>query len=584
MSFARPELLVLAAALPALVLLLIAGYAARRRRAAGELGDAALLGRLGAPGLLGFPARRALLLGGAAMLLGIAAAGPSWGVREVETRTDALNMVLVLDVSRSMLVEDVAPSRLETMRIFLRRLTRELQGDRIGIVVFAGRAYVLSPMTTDAGALNLYIDALDPELVSQGGSALSAGIAQGTDLVRARDDLAGDRVLLVVADGEALEEEAAVRQAADRARRAGVTVHTVGVGTLSGGLVPDHDPQTGEQIGYKRWQGEHVVSRLDEELLRDIARRSGGSYFHLPGVGAAGRIISELREMQRARALERRVERVERYAIFAFLALLLIVMDALLARRAAAPPGRRAAAPVAAPARAALLALLVAAVTGFGIGDVERGNRHYRDGRYAEAVEAYEAALRRGRTSPELHYNLGTALLALGRHADAEAHLQRALESVEPDLRQRTYYNLGNRFLEAARANEGDATRLLDAAAEAYRHALRLDPRDIDAKWNLELTEREREQQPPQPDPQRPDPMDSQDADDDDPRPGEAPLGDGAGGQGGAGGHEHGPAGDGELSREEAERILNAAEQDELQVTRERLRKGQRRTPVARDW
>jgi Ca-activated chloride channel homolog len=228
--------------------------------------------------------------------------------------------------------------------------------------------------------------------------------------------------------------------------------------------------------------------------------------------------------------------------------------------------------------------LLVMLVTGFGIGDFERGNRHYREGRYAEAAEAYERALQRGTATAELHYNLGTALLALGRYGEAEAHLQRALQSVEPELRQRTYYNLGNRFLEAARANGEDPTALLDAAAEAYRHALRLDPHDVDAKWNLELTQRERERQPPQPSPQPPPQTDEQPDDaDDDPQPGDA-SGEGAGGQAGAGGRDRGPAGDGDLSPEEAERILNAAEQDELQVTRERLRKGQRRTPVARDW
>jgi hypothetical protein len=100
-------------------------------------------------------------------------------------------------------------------------------------------------------------------------------------------------------------------------------------------------------------------------------------------------------------------------------------------------------------------------------------------------------AARWPRVIPELHYNLGTALLRTGRQAEAEEHFARALQSVEPDLRQRTYYNLGNRYLEAARAGPPDGARFLDAAAEAYRNALRLDPRDVDAKWNLELALRE---------------------------------------------------------------------------------------------
>lgn len=578
MTFSRPELLVLAVFLPLLAAGLVWAYSLRRRRAAEVLGDASLLARLGAPDLRRFPLRRLVLVALAAAALGIAAAGPRWGTREIETRSESLNLVLVLDISRSMLVDDAAPNRLEAMRIFSRRLVRELRGDRIGLVVFAGRAYVLSPLTTDASALELFLDAIDPEMISQGGSALSTGISQGTDLVRARDELAGDRVVLVVSDGEALEEESAVRQAADRARRAGVSVHTVGIGTPAGGLVPDHDPVTGEQVGFKRWQGELVRSRLEEAVLRDVAARAGGRYFHLTGIGAAGPIIEELRGMQREAATQRRAEAADRYAWFAMLALLLIAADWLIARHG----------PVSRPsfgfARTALLVVLLPLITAFAIGDLERGNRHYRAGRFAEAVEAYETALRRGSSSAELHYNLGTALLALGRYGEAEQHLQRALDTVEPELRQRSYYNLGNRYLEAARSGDGEAVPLLDAAAEAYRDALRLDPDDVDAKWNLELTLREREEQPDAPTPQPPSPMDPQtDDDDDDPRPGEAPGG--GGGQGGTGAPDRSPRGAGELSRQEAERILNAAEQDELQVTRDRLRMGQpRRTPVGRDW
>jgi tetratricopeptide (TPR) repeat protein len=132
--------------------------------------------------------------------------------------------------------------------------------------------------------------------------------------------------------------------------------------------------------------------------------------------------------------------------------------------------------PAAARSGAAMLLALV--LLGFGPGDLERGNRMYRDGRYAEAVEAYRSALQGGRTSPELHYNLGTALLALGEYGEAEQHLQAALQAVDPELRHRTYYNLGNRFLEEGRAQPDPQAqgRLLDAAIEAYRRSLRIAP------------------------------------------------------------------------------------------------------------
>ena len=221
----------------------------------------------------------------------------------------------------------------------------------------------------------------------------------------------------------------------------------------------------------------------------------------------------------------------------------------------------------------------------FGTGDVERGNRHYREGRYAEAVEAYRAALARGRASPELHYNLGTALLQLGRYAEAEQHLREALRAADPELRHRAYYNLGNRYLLEARngkPGEEARTHLLDEAVDAYKEALRLQPGDQDAKWNLELALREQDRLPPQAQGGGGGESDQQ-----------QPQNQSANSQGGAGQQPPMPSstrsGDmprdpGALTREQAERILSAAEQDERELFREQLRRGRREPPVARDW
>jgi Ca-activated chloride channel homolog len=221
---------------------------------------------------------------------------------------------------------------------------------------------------------------------------------------------------------------------------------------------------------------------------------------------------------------------------------------------------------------------------GLGIGDLERGNRHYREGRYEEAVAAYQQLLDAGRATPQLHYNLGTALLALGRYTEADVHFQAALEGTDPDLRQRTFYNAGNRFIEDARV-QADLQRqgaLLDAAIESYRRALRMSPGDVQAKWNLELALRDREQNEQQqqsmPQDSEQDQQDQQDS------------------QGGGGGPspQQPQGGEGEdagttmeqrpMSQEQAERILSAIEQDERELTRQKLRRGQRSTPVLRDW
>ncbi|MFS8637458.1 MAG: VWA domain-containing protein, partial [Gemmatimonadota bacterium] len=245
MSFARPDLLWLAFALPLLFGAAIWAYARRRRRVAALLGDDALLRRLGVDDLRRFPTTRLILVGLAGLALGLAAAGPQWGRQVVETQNRAVDLVLAVDVSKSMWAQDLSPDRLERARLLARRLLRELRGDRIGLVAFAGRAYVLSPLTTDHAALQLYLDALDPGIVSQGGSSLASALRQATDLVRGHEETRSNRAVVLVTDGEALEEQDEVIAAAGRAAAAGVVVFTVGVGTPGGAPVPERDPVTG---------------------------------------------------------------------------------------------------------------------------------------------------------------------------------------------------------------------------------------------------------------------------------------------------------------------------------------------------
>lgn len=583
MSFARPDLLWLAVALPALVLAGILGYYRRRRRVARALGETGLIKRIGGAGLDTFPTNRLLLIAPAALLLGFAAAGPQWGSERVETHGRALNLVLVLDVSKSMLARDLEPNRLERQRLFATRLLRELRGDRIGLVAFAGRAYTLAPLTTDHSALHLYIDALDPGIVSQGGSSLAAAITQGVDLVRDERSAARDRVVVLVSDGEALEDESAVTSAINRARSQGVVIHTVGVGTPAGAPIPEIDAG-GFTTGYKRDpdSDEIVISRLGERILERAAAATGGLYSRSDRAGATDALLGEIRGMERSSSAggTREVPR-PRHTWLIALALALVALDAILARR---PPGsaRRAG-----TLPTATLALLIGATLAFGIGDLEKGNRLYRQGRYAEAVEAYRAALESGNDSPALHYNLGTALLRLGQHQEAEEHLRAALSTIDPDERERTLFNLGSRFLDAGRnaADPGARDQMLSAAAESYRDALRLNPEDDDAKWNLELTLREQENPPPsaggQQQNQQQDPQQQSD--------------ESQGGQSGHSGMTPPPGGNeprdsrdhqdsGEMSQQEAERLLSAVEQAERDLQRSKLRKGKRDTPVARDW
>lgn len=609
MSFARPDLLPLVFIVPLLLAGAVWLYARRRERIARAFSDAHLLARLGGEELLRFPLPRLALLVLAGVCVGMAAAGPRWGYDTAEGQSLSLNVVVATDISKSMLAPDVEPNRLERARLFARRMLRELPGDRFGLVVFAGRAYILSPLTSDHSALELYLDALDPEMVSQGGSSLAAAISQATDLVRGSETSGGERAVVLLSDGEALEEAGGVEAAADRAARAGVRFITIGVGTPDGDRIPDIDPASGQVVGFKRDEtGQIVITRLDENLLRTVAERTGGQYVRLDDASSLSRVISELQGMQRERGeSSQRVEARERFALFAALALLLLAIDTLLygalrggirprPLRAATGADDVAAADVR-PARsgrraqhAAVIALLLAA-TGFGIGDLEKGNRLYREGKYEDAVAAYQRVVESGKASPQVHYNLGTALLALGRYQDADVHFQRALQGVEPELRERTFYNLGNRFLQDARAN-GDLRQqgeLLDAAIEAYKRTLRIDPQDVDAKWNLEMALRDREEneQQQQSMPQQQDQEQEESGESDQDQQQQAGGGSGSSesqSQAGEGEDAGSAMEDQPMTQEQADRILSAIEQDERDLTREKLRRGQRRVPVLRDW
>ncbi|OYV68043.1 MAG: hypothetical protein B7Z72_08760, partial [Gemmatimonadetes bacterium 21-71-4] len=233
MTFDYPWILALAVVLPAGVGAVLLRTGRLRRARLERLGDFDVVSRLMPGGLAHSAGWRAARLAGACALAGVALAGPRWGLERNVTRTRGFDMVLALDVSLSMRATDVRPDRLERMKQEVRRLRALSPGDRIGLIVFAGRSYVLSPLTVDEGALDLFLDNLDPSIVGQPGSSLSRAIRQGTDLLSLGSGGA-DRALVVMSDGEAFEPEADVVAEARRAGEKGISLVTVGFGTTAG--------------------------------------------------------------------------------------------------------------------------------------------------------------------------------------------------------------------------------------------------------------------------------------------------------------------------------------------------------------
>jgi Ca-activated chloride channel homolog len=270
-------------------------------------------------------ARNGLFLCAVSLLI-LALARPQWGVRVEPVTRHGVDILVALDVSLSMRAEDVTPSRLDVARAFIADLARRLEGNRIGLIGFAGTAFVHCPLTLDTSALLLFLDGLDPGSAPDPGSSLAEAIDVGLEALPAAAQ--GDRVLVLVSDGEDLSggEEAAARRASSR----GVAVYAVGVGTPAGGPIPLRAP-SGEIVEYKKdAAGRVVTSRQDAARLARVAEAGGGKYLNASAaLDASARLAAEIGRLEKAALTDRMVTtRQERFQIPLAAAFLLLLLEA----------------------------------------------------------------------------------------------------------------------------------------------------------------------------------------------------------------------------------------------------------------
>jgi Ca-activated chloride channel homolog len=476
MMFDAPLLLLLA---PALGLAL--GFAAwlgrgRRIRLARRWSPA--LGRLARARGTWAP----LVLGLTGLAASVALAGPRWGRTEIRTESRALSLVFAMDISRSMLAEDASPNRLQRSIREARRLIQDLEGDRLGLIAFAGRSYILAPLTVDGSAIRLYLDALDPDLASEGGSDLSSVLAQGGQLLGATTD-AADRVLVVFTDGEAHDTLTDVVRQAEALKAAGIHLIMVAEGTPAPTRIPIRD-STGTLLEYKRDEdGTVIQTQRRDDILRAVVDAAEGTLVPNEASDQGGAVRDLVSAMKRSpTSATRTADLVPRAWIPGLVAALLLLAYTI------ARPG---------PALIGLAGLLV-------LGRSAEAQRPTAGGRALAAGDPTRAAAEflkeagTGRAKDTAFYNAGTAALQAGRLEVARGALVEAAKSLDPGLRYRALYNLGLVDLLAARADTSRQEELLDDAIERLRQALLLEPSSARAKWNLELAERRRPPPPPQ--------------------------------------------------------------------------------------
>jgi Ca-activated chloride channel homolog len=462
--------------LPLIVLALII-ESRKKKKAMAQLADSALLERLTAGDQPGRRFIKGMLLLFSLGLLIFALAGPRWGSGFQEVSQKGVDIMILVDVSPSMLVEDIRPNRLEQARREITDFLRVVQGDRVGLVAFAGAAFVQCPLTLDYEALKLFLNALEPGLIPVPGTDLSAAIETGLSAFDFK--FATDKVMLLITDGEDNESRGA--DAARKAAERDVKIFVFGIGEVSGGPIPDQ----GGKGGFKKdKEGKLILSKLDEGGLRAIAGSTGGRYVR----SVAGDLdldmiyFDGIKSMTKAQTLKSGKIRIyeERFTFFVLAGLFLLLMEGLIDEKKKMTVRSlsiifivltlSSASPWVSPALAE-----------------EDPDTLYRQGRFADAEKAYARYDMDHPKDTRYRYNRGCAAYQNTDYKAAMAAFSSVLRRTEDkQIRFNAAFNLGN-----AAYKMGD----FESASAYYRQTLLADPSSADARHNMELALRARKKE-----------------------------------------------------------------------------------------
>ena len=500
----------------------------------------------------------------------LAVARPQWGEKLQVYKGRGIDIVIALDASKSMLATDVKPSRLSRAKTEIASLLDNLSTNQVGIVAFAGDAHVMCPLTPDTEAAKLFLDIIDPENMPRPGTDISRAVETAASLFNAREP--GSKALLLVTDGDNLEGDPAAATAL--ASRAGIHIFAVGVGTLEGSTVPESNASI---TTYKKDQDDKIViSRLAERLLLVMARATDGRYFRSESVNLDA-LAAALDQLQKKQITGGEyVEYEERYQSFLLAAFIFTFAGLLLSDRRGAwfprptlprlrvrgfgsrrgPAGRGVQSTL-----VVLLALLGCArpVRADVGARMREGGALERGGKYEEAVRKYQDALVLEPDNVRIHYNLGRSLYRMNKPAEAAAEFQLGLLSKARLLKARSLYNIGNcQFKQKG----------LDAAIASYTQALMLDPGDQQAKQNLEYCWKMKEQ----PKQQKSDSTGTKPPQDQPPQDQQQPQ------------RQQAQARKGEISKEQAERMLQALQSREREDMKKQQKQPKQPGAGGKDW
>ena len=481
--FEDPIYLWLLVLIPILALIRFISYRNQKKRLR-KFGEPALLKEL-MPDVSRFrPSVKFWILQGALALLVLMLARPQMGTKISQEKRVGIETIICMDISNSMLAEDIVPSRLDRSKMMIENLVDHFSNDKIGLIVFAGDAFVQLPITSDYVSAKMFLSSIDPSMIATQGTDIGRAIDMATHSFTPEEGIG--RAIIVITDGE--NHEGGAVEAASAAKDAGMRVYVLGVGSSKGSPIPI--PGTDDYM--KDNTGNTVMSALNEQMCKELAQAGGGAYIHVENNSAAqDQLDNELDKLSKKETTATLYSEFdEQFQAFGLLALLLLVLEiCILDRRnpllkniSLFGKKKRAA--------AMLCLLLVVASASAQMTDrqyIRQGNKQFRSGDYANAEVSYRKAIEKNAKNPQAAFNLGNALMAQKKDSAAVEQFEGAARLETNPLRKaQAYHNMGVIC---------QTHKMYGEAIEAYKNALRLNPKDDETRYNLVLCKHQKQKQ-----------------------------------------------------------------------------------------
>lgn len=496
MSFAQPVWIGIGAIICIGIFLLYQKLETDRRRRLESFAAPRLLGRYTATLSTTRRSIKKYLIIMAVFCCFLALARPQYSYKWIDVKRKGIDIMFAIDTSRSMLTNDIKPSRLERAKFGILDFVQKLGGDRVGLLPFAGSSYLLCPLTLDYDAFGQSVNAITTTIIPNGGTNIADTIRDAEKIL---SESSNHKILLILSDGENLEGD--VLKAAKEVAEKNMTIFTIGVGTAGGELIPVM--VNGKTSFVKDENGKFVTSKLDEEKLRKIAEITGGTYERLGADGSGLEAIyqQKLAILPKEEIAERKQKvPIERYEWPLGAAIVLLMIEFMLSSRNGSAPDylnriktagrrlRRTTIP-----SFLLLIPLLSFQHPLSV-EASTGEEAFAQQNYIAASQYYSNKLEKHPEDARLHFNLGTAQYKNNLYDQAIESFGKALNSDNPELQKTTYYNRANSYYQKGKISlQADQQLTIDQWKKSitdYDACLALDPDMQDAQYNRNLVQK----------------------------------------------------------------------------------------------